>query len=146
MVYTIINSALIANVFMFIIMVFATVLIARVIFVKKAYLLPVILVCCVIGSFAMANRMFDVWVMLGFGLVGFFLEKAKVPLAPFVIGIVLGPIAEDNLRSGLMGTAGDFTPLFTDPVSAVFLAVAAASLVWPLYKEFKMYKANRGNP
>lgn len=139
MVYTIINSALISNFLMFGIMIFATVLITKVIFVRKAYLLPVILLCCVIGSFAMANRMFDVWVMLAFGLLGYFLERANVPLAPFVIGIVLGPIAEDNLRSGLMGTAGDFTPLFTDPISASFLLFAFISLVWPLYKTAKQY-------
>ncbi len=136
-VYTIINSSLIANFIMFFIMIFGIVLTARFIFVKKAYLLPVILLCCVMGSFAMANRMFDVLVMLGFGLVGFFLERAKVPLAPLCIGVVLGPIAEGSLRSGLMGTAGDITPLFTDPVSAIFLLIAAFCFVGPLYKAFK---------
>lgn len=143
MVYTIINSALISNFLMFGIMVFATVLIVRVIFVPKAYLLPVIFLCCVIGSFAIANRMFDVWVMLGFGALGYFFEKAKVPLAPFVIGIVLGPIAEKNLRAGLMGTAGDFTPLFTDPLSASFLFVAFVSLIWPFLRTAKEYFKGR---
>ena len=139
MVYTIINSALISHFFMFGIMIFATVIIAKVIFVRKAYLLPVILLFCVIGSFAMSNRMFDVWVMLGFGLLGYFLERAKVPLAPFVIGIVLGPIAEENLRAGLMGTGGDFSPLFTDPFSASCLCFAFISFVWPLYKTARQF-------
>ena len=75
--------------------------------------MPVVMVFCIIGAFALDNTMFDVWVMLIFGAVGFFMERAGVPLGPFVIGLVLAPLGEEKLRSGLMMTAGGIEPLFT---------------------------------
>jgi putative tricarboxylic transport membrane protein len=79
--------------------------------------------------------------MLAFGLVGFFLERARVPLGPFVIGFVLAPLAEAKLRSGLMMTAGSITPIFTRPLSLAFLLIAIALLIWPLYGEWRRRKA-----
>ena len=81
--------------------------------------------------------MFDVWTMLVFGAVGFILEKVKIPLAPFVIGYILAPIAEENLMRGLMSSNGSFMPMVTRPVSLLFLIVAIILLVIPIYKRFK---------
>ena len=75
--------------------------------------------------------MFDVWVMLIFGLVGFGMEKLRIPLAPFVIGFVLGPVAEKNLCAGLMASGGSYLPLVTRPMSAVFLVISFILLVVP---------------
>ena len=99
--------------------------------IPRTYLLPVILIFCVIGSFALSNRLFDVWVMLGFGALGFILESNKIPLAPFVIGFVLGPIAEENLTSGLISTNGSWLPLITRPIPLIFLLVALTMLCLP---------------
>jgi putative tricarboxylic transport membrane protein len=82
-------------------------------------LIPVIFVLCTIGSFAIASRMFDVWVMLGFGVIGLILRELKFPLAPLVLGVVLGPILDLNLRRGLVLSDGDLTPFFTRPISMV---------------------------
>ena len=70
--------------------------------------------------------------MMGFGLIGFCLERAKVPLGPFCIGFILAPIAEEQLRSGLMLSGDSFLPLVTRPISATFLAASIAFLAWPL--------------
>ncbi len=113
MVYTIMGAMLLANIAMAMIMGFSMRWLARISRIRSAYLLPVILVFCVIGSFALSNRIFDVWVMVAFGGLGFFLESRKIPLAPFVIGFVLGPIAEDNLSAGLMATNGSWLPIVT---------------------------------
>jgi putative tricarboxylic transport membrane protein len=101
----------------------------------KAVVLPVVLVFCVIGVFASNSRMFEVVVMLCFGAFGFIMERARVPLGPFVIGFILAPLAESKLRSGLMMTAGDVTPLFTQPLSAFFLLCAVGLLFWPVIAE-----------
>ena len=93
-----------------------------------------ILSFCVVGSFAMSNRMFDVWVMIGFGLLGLFLETKKIPLAPFVIGFVLGPIAEENLSAALMSSNGDWSPLLTESKSLFFLLVAVIMLALPAWR------------
>jgi len=111
-VYTIIATMFVANIFMFLIMTGTVKYIAKVSMVPKAYILPVILVFCIIGSYAQANRMFDVWVLLIFGVVGFVMRKASIPHAPFVIGLVLTPIAEQNFRTGLMISGGSLLPHF----------------------------------
>ena len=72
--------------------------------------------------------------MIGFGLFGFFLESKKIPLAPFVIGFVLGPIAEENLSVGLMSANGDWTTILTEPKSLFFLLVAFVLLLVPLWR------------
>ncbi len=129
--YGVIAAALIANIVMFVMMILATPLFAKLMYVNRGYLLPAIIVFCVIGAFATGNRMFDVWVMIGFGVVGFLMTKAKIPLGPFIIGYILAPIAERELRSGLMVYDGSFWPLLTRPVSAALIVVAVVTLVLP---------------
>lgn len=133
-VYTIIFACLMANVVMAFIMFGSMKWLAQLTKVPRSYLLPVILTFCIVGSYALSNRLFDVWVMIGFGLLGFFLESRKIPLAPFVIGFVLGPIAEENLSAGLLSTNGDLSPIVTEPKSLLFLVVAAILLVVPLWR------------
>lgn len=134
LVYTIIFACLLANIVMAFIMVFSMKLLARLTEVPRAYLLPIILAFCVVGSFAISNRLFDVWVMIGFGLLGYVLESYKIPLAPFVIGFVLGPIAEENLSAGLMSSNGNWMPVITEPKSLIFLIVAAVLLFVPMWR------------
>jgi putative tricarboxylic transport membrane protein len=87
--------------------------------VPKERLMPAIFVLCTIGSFAIASRVFDIWVMLAFGLLGFVLREMRYPMAPLVLGLVLGDILDKSLRRGLVLTDGDPTPFFTRPISAV---------------------------
>ena len=141
--YGFITSYLIANFIMLIFMVAAVSYIAKVMYIPKAYLLSAVLVFCVIGTFALGNRFFDVWVMLAFGLIGFGLEYCKVPLGPFVIGFVLSPIAEEQLRSALMMSEGSFFDLFNRPVATIFVIVSLLSLLWPLYQEHLTRKQQR---
>jgi putative tricarboxylic transport membrane protein len=92
-------------------------------------IMPVIFVLCVIGSYAIAQRMFDVYVMLFFGVVGFALRQLNFPMAPLVLGIVLGDLMEKNLRRGLVLSDGDLTPFFTRPISFVMFALVAATIL-----------------
>ncbi|MEM1294553.1 MAG: tripartite tricarboxylate transporter permease [Verrucomicrobiota bacterium] len=137
MVYTIMGAMVIANVVMAVVMFGAMRYLARLTRIPRAYLLPIILCFCVIGSFALGSRLFDVWVMLGFGLLGFALEAKRIPLAPFVIGFVLGPIAEKNLSLGLQASNGSFAPIFTRPISLIFFLVALVMLFLPYLRKLK---------
>jgi len=141
-VYAMISSCLLANILMYAVMTSSVGKISKLMFTPRAYVLPPILVFCVIGSFAINNLFFDVWIMLGFGIFGFFLERSKVPLGPFVIGFVLAPIAESKLRSGLMMTAGDFSPIITRPLPACFTIISVILLIWPFYQEWRSGKNN----
>jgi putative tricarboxylic transport membrane protein len=87
--------------------------------VPRERLMPVIFVLCTIGSFAIASRVFDIWVMLAFGLLGFVLREMKYPMAPLVLGLVLGDILDKSLRRGLVLTDGGLAPFFTRPISLV---------------------------
>jgi putative tricarboxylic transport membrane protein len=72
----------------------------------------------VVGSYAITSRVFDVWVMLAFGVIGFLLRLQGFPMAPLVLGVVLGPILDINLRRGLVLSDGSLVPFFTRPISA----------------------------
>ena len=91
----------------------------RVLQVPQTIIVPIILVLCAIGTFALSARLFDVWVMVAFGLIGFMLRSFGYPMAPLVLGIVLGDLLEKNLRRGLVLSDGDLTPFVTRPISAV---------------------------
>jgi putative tricarboxylic transport membrane protein len=135
--YSIIATTFVANVVMALIMVLACCFMARLVDVPKAFLVPGILTFSIIGTFALNNRFFDVWLMFIFGLIGYVMEKAKVPLGPFVIGLILCQIAESNLRAGLMFSQGSIMPLFTRPIALIFFVVAVATLGWTLYGKYK---------
>lgn len=136
MVYTIMGTLFAANLFMFFFMVFAVKYLARLAMIPRGILMPVILVFCIVGSYALATRMFDVWTMVAFGLLGFVFERLEIPLAPFVIGFVLAPVAEENLLTGLMASNGSYLPLITRPVALVFVIISILLLALPLYKRF----------
>lgn len=133
LVQVIMGAFLIANLIMVIVMLISVAPLARLTRIPRSYLAPTIMVFCVVGAFALNNRTFDVWVMLAFGAFGLFLEQVRVPLAPFVIGFVLAPVAEINLATGLMITDGSYLPLITRPISVLFLIVSTALLLWPLF-------------
>lgn len=134
-VYTIMCAMFVSNIVMFLVMGKSMRLLARLTVIPKAYLLPLILSFCVVGSYALSSRFFDVWTMFGFGLFGLMLEAKRIPLAPFVLGFVLWPMAEENLSAGLMSTNGDVTPVFTRPLSLLFILVAVVVLLAPVIRK-----------
>ena len=93
--------------------------------VRYQVIVPIIFVLCAVGSFALAARLFDVWVMLAFGMLGFVLRVLNYPMAPLVLGLVLGELLEKSLRRGLVLSDGDVTPFFTRPISAFLCALIA---------------------
>lgn len=136
LVYGMMSAYFIANIVMFVLMILLAARVAKLIFINRAWILPPIMVLCVLGSYATSNSFFSVWVMFAFGIFGYYLDRWGVPLGPFVLGFVLAPIAETKLRSGLGIHKGDITPLFTSPLSLTFLIFAAILLFSPMIKHF----------
>lgn len=145
LVWAMIAAAMVSNVLMLFMMLGLAGPLSRLIGLPKPWLMPCIVVFSVIGAFAVNNRVFDVWVMLAFGALGFLLERARVPLGPFVIGFILAPLAEGKLRAGLMTTAGDWTPIFTRPLSAGLMVVSLVLLVWPGVMAWRRRSAERNS-
>jgi len=86
--------------------------------------MPIIAVLCVIGSYSLGSRVFNLFLMLPVGIVAYFLTEMGYPVAPLVIGVILGPMADENLRRALMVSKGSFLPIFTRPVSLIlFLTI-----------------------
>lgn len=141
--YTVIAGALAASIAMLIIMIVATPFLAKLMYVNKVYLLPPIIVFCFIGAFSVSSRFFDVGVMLAFAALGYLMDKARIPAGPFIIAYVLTPMAEKSLRSGLVIYDGSYVPLITRPLSALFLVVAVASIVWSVWTEIRALRERR---
>jgi putative tricarboxylic transport membrane protein len=100
--------------------------------VPRERLMPVVLVLCVVGAFAITSRVFDIYVMLFFGFLGFVLRELKFPMAPLILGLVLGDLLEKNLTRGLVLSGGDIAPFFTRPISGLIAAITIASILWSI--------------
>ncbi len=108
----------------------------------RSIVLTAVVICSVVGAYAIRNSLFDVYIMVGFGVVGFLLEAALVPLAPLILGLILGPMVEENLRTGLIKTEGSWIPFFTRPISATLVLIMALAFVGPwLARRFRSSRA-----
>ncbi|QCS44973.1 tripartite tricarboxylate transporter permease [Natrinema versiforme] len=106
----------------------------RIISIPSHYLWPGILVLCVIGSIALRSAVFDAWVMLIAGIVGFLLRQRAYPLAPMVLGLILGPIAETNFRRSLTISDGSYMIFLESHIALFFLMLCALALARPAYQ------------
>jgi putative tricarboxylic transport membrane protein len=95
-------------------------------------LFPLILLFCLIGAYSVSNAVFDIYVMITFGVFGYLLRKLDYEGAPMVLAFVLGPMLENNLRKALILSQGDFTTFLTRPISATCLLLALFLLLSPL--------------
>lgn len=135
-VYGIFLALIMANVFMLVFERAGLKAFVKLLDVPKHILLPLIMVCCVVGAYSNSSRIFDVWCVLGFGLLGLLLKKLKVPTTPLIIGFILGSMAEENLRRALQASAGDWSVFVTRPISLVFLLVSFVSVALTLRTKF----------
>ncbi len=105
-------------------------LFAKIAVIRPQILLPIISVICLVGVYSVRNSFFDVWVMIGAGVIGYFRRLWKYPIAPFIIGVVLGPTTENSLRQTLLMFQGDIALVVTRPLALSMLALALAFLVY----------------
>jgi len=113
--------------------------------VPRNILMPGILMFCIVGSFAINNTVFDVGIMLVTGVIGFFLEANGFPVAPVVLGLVLGPIVEKNFMMSMIKTDWDVTQFFTRPVSAILCIITLFIWFFPLLAALLEKTKNRNN-
>lgn len=99
--------------------------------VRPAIVLPIVLVLCVIGAYAVSNSVYDVWVMLAFGVLGFFMRRFEFEPAPVVLGLVLGRMLENSLRQSMVILEGNIWGFWSRPISMVLIIFAVLALVLP---------------
>lgn len=130
-VYAIFIAYFIAFGFLLLFLHFCLKPIIKAIVFPAQFMIPVLLVLCTIGCFSLNNRMFDVYCFLGFGLVGYVLKQLKYPLLPVILGLILGHMAEQQLRLSLTLSSGSLLPFVTRPISVVLLLISVVSLLLP---------------
>lgn len=106
------------------------------------YLMPVVLLFCIVGAYADNNNIFDVWVMLGAGVVGYLMRKYEYDPAPLLIGLVMGPIMERSLRQALIMGRGNPMIFISSPISLIMYGIALAIVIFMLVKKPKVIKGN----
>jgi putative tricarboxylic transport membrane protein len=107
-----------------------------------AILIPIILVLSLIGSYAIQGQailsaIFDMGVALALGILGYFLKKGGYPIAPIVLGLILGGMFEENFRRAVKLAGGNYFVFFTKPIAILFIALAIFSVALPLLKKRK---------
>jgi putative tricarboxylic transport membrane protein len=107
-------------------------LFAAILRVPFAVIAPIIMVICAIGSFTVKNAIFDVWMMVVFGILGYLFKKLQYPLAPLVLAIVLGDNAESSFRQAMLSSQGDMSIFFSKKLVGGLTTLALVLLFWPL--------------
>lgn len=102
---------------------------------------PSILILMCVGVYVINGRPIDLWVMLLAGGAGYCLEKVNAPLAPVILGMILGPMPEQSVRRALLISRGDATELLTRPISATLAVATALIIAWPLIKAVRRKRA-----
>ena len=128
-VYQIFASMMLAQFVMLFIGMAGIRLFSKVILVDRAILTPSIFVLSMVGAFAMRSNIFDVYTTLAFGILGYVMMRYDYPLSPILLALILGPMAEANLRRAMVISSGDPSILFSRPIAVVLMALAVVSLL-----------------
>lgn len=139
--YAIMLGLIVVNVFMYIIGSGFTRFYAHITRIPYEILAPIVMTFCIAGAYSTNNRVYDIYIILIFGIVAYFLRRMDFQLVPILLGIVLGPLAEKNFRRAMVISEGSFKIFFTRPISCAFLLIAIGSV---LLFAWKNYKARAG--
>lgn len=136
-VYGIFFSLIIANIFVLIVGLAGTKIFPKLLNIPENILMPIIVVLCILGSYAISNSMFDVIVMFVFGLLGYILLKFEIPLAPLLLALILAPILEKNFMRSILISNGDFSIFFTRPISLTVILVTLLVIIFIILGEVR---------
>jgi putative tricarboxylic transport membrane protein len=128
-IYEISAQFLVATFAMLVLGLFMVRTMVKVLNVRNTILMPIIFILCAIGSFAISGRIFDILIMLIFGVIGYAMRKLEYADAPFILGLILGDMLDENLRRSLMLTSGAIWPLFTRPICIILIILTGLTVV-----------------
>lgn len=111
---------LLGNIFMYFLELGLMKTFIRLINIPKSFLYPFIVLCCFMGSYALNNRIFDVWILVCFGVLGYIFSLLGVPMTPIIMGFLLGPTLETNFRRAMVASSGNITEMLSRPIAVIF--------------------------
>ncbi|WP_339226878.1 tripartite tricarboxylate transporter permease [Oceanobacillus sp. FSL K6-2867] len=136
-VFLIIGLLLLANILVIVVGLLGANLFSRIILIKQEYIWISVILFSIIGAFALNNSYFDVWIVLVSGIVGLIFRKLDYPLGPLILGLLLGPMAESNLRRALvMGGDQPLAVFYTSPIAMILIGISVLSLGIPIIRSF----------
>lgn len=139
-VYNVFASMIIANIAMLIVGAVGIRFFARIIGVQKEILIPVIFVLSLVGSYAMRQNVFDVYLTIGFGVIGYLMQRYHYPLSPILLALILGPMAESNLRRSMVVSGGDWHILFSRPIAVGLMLLGVGFLIASVWNHKRIEK------
>jgi putative tricarboxylic transport membrane protein len=131
MIYTIFASVFIGVVLMALLGYFAIRPLVKILDFPEAVVSAFVMLLCFVGALSIRNNVTDLWLMIGFGAVGYLFERFRFPIAPLVLGVILGPLAEESFMNAMISHGNDWTVFFTRPISGTIFALALATLLLP---------------
>ena len=140
LVYAIFAGMFLANIIFMLFGLFAIKYIARVINVPKPILTPIIFILCIVGSYSINNSLFDLLIMMFFGVLGYLMDKYKFPVSPIVLALILGPMVESEFRRSLLLSSGSFSIFFTRPICVAILTLTVISVVGAYIQQRKKHR------
>lgn len=135
--YSIIIGLIVANIFMLVVGLAGIKAFLKILSIKKSIMIPLIITFAVIGSYSLYFRIFDVMLMLGLGIIGYFMKKNDLPLAPVVLAIILGPIGETSFIQTISIFDGNLWLFFTRPICVVMIIITVLSIYFTAKKQYK---------
>jgi putative tricarboxylic transport membrane protein len=141
LIYAIFASVFVALIGMCLLGYFAIKALVKVLDFREAAVSAFVVMFCFIGALAARNNVNDLWTIVAFGAVGYLFEKFRFPIAPLVLGTILGPLAENYFLTAMISAEGDWTTFFTRPVSLVLMLLSAITLVYPTYRRWREARA-----
>ena len=132
-IYTFFMAFIMLQFLMLILGIGGTNLWAKVLNAPRVVLMPLVLLFCFLGAYTLSNSTGDAVIALCFGILGYFMNKYEYPGAPLILGLILGPMAEQNLNRALLISHGNWTVFFTRPISLAFILVTIGSILYTTY-------------
>jgi putative tricarboxylic transport membrane protein len=137
LIYAIFASVFVSLIGMCLLGYFAIKALVKVLDFPEAAVSSFVVMFCFIGALAARNNINDLWTIVAFGAVGYLFEKFRFPIAPMVLGTILGPLAENYFLTAMISAEGNWTTFFTRPVSAVLMFFSAVTLLYPTYRNWR---------
>jgi putative tricarboxylic transport membrane protein len=141
LIYAIFASVFVSLIGMCLLGYFAIKALVKVLDFPEAAVSAFVVMFCFIGALAARNNINDLWTIVAFGAVGYLFEKFRFPIAPMVLGTILGPLAENYFLTAMISAEGDWTTFFTRPVSLALMLLSAVTLVYPSYRSWREGRA-----
>lgn len=144
-VYAVFASLFVAVIGMCLIGYFAAKLMVRVLEFPEVIVSAYVVMCCILGAFAARNNITDVWLLVVFGVLGYLAERFRFPVPPLVLGVILGPLAEQNFMTTMISFNNDWTVFFTRPVSGAVMVIGILTLVYPVFRHLRRKAGRSGS-